>query len=193
MKQLLEDMIRFAADGAPEGSPEDKAKADADAKAKADADAQAKLDAEEADKTVPYARFKEVNERLADLTKLMDKNKKDADAAAKAKAEKDGEFEKLYASETKAKEEAELKLMRLQVGVEKGLPLALINRLQGTTAAELEADAEQLKALVPADGQLNTPSADPRRKQSTQLDISSMTPAQVRENTAKLLDEIEAG
>jgi hypothetical protein len=55
--------------------------------------------------------------------------------------------------------------LRAEVAAERGLPPALAARLQGTTRDELEADADALKALIPATtgngGAPGTPAPDP--------------------------------
>lgn len=57
-------------------------------------------------------------------------------------------------SAEKAAQEANSRLLRAEVAMEKGLPATLAARLTGSTKEELEADAEQLLALVakPAPG-----------------------------------------
>lgn len=53
------------------------------------------------------------------------------------------------ASKAEAKaQEAEGRLLRFQVAAEKQVPKELIQRLQGTTREELEADADELLSLV---------------------------------------------
>ncbi len=48
----------------------------------------------------------------------------------------------------RAKQDAELKAVRLEIATSKGLPAAMAARLRGNTKAELEADADELKALL---------------------------------------------
>lgn len=53
--------------------------------------------------------------------------------------------------------EAELRAARLEVAAAKGLTPAQAARLQGTTREELDADADQLKALFPSTATSSTP------------------------------------
>jgi len=86
--------------------------------------------------------------------------KANADAAKRlaeiedaSKSEQQRLEERATAAE-KRLEETEARLLRAEVASDKGLPAALAARLTGTTKEELEADAEQLLALVgkPAPG-----------------------------------------
>lgn len=77
-------------------------------------------------------------------------------ARVEEEAKKRGDFETLLAqrekelAEIKAQAEAErLNAMRLRIGAEAGLPTALVERLKGANEAELRADAEALKAVIP--------------------------------------------
>lgn len=50
---------------------------------------------------------------------------------------------------------------RLNVGIDKGLPRQLIERLKGDDAEALVADADSLLALIPSDAKPPIPKADP--------------------------------
>lgn len=83
---------------------------------------------------------------LAPLAKLAEALVPKADPGTDpAKALQD----RIAALETEAAT-AKLTAARLEVATSKGLPPALAARLQGSTREELEADAEALKALIPA-------------------------------------------
>lgn len=75
----------------------------------------------------------------AELQKLKDKDLSDQDR-------KDREAKDAL---TRA-EAAEARALRLEVAADKGLDLKLAGRLQGSTREELEADADTLRALLPA-------------------------------------------
>lgn len=92
---------------------------------------------------------RELEERLAAI-----------ESEKKAAAEKDladkGEWQQIAEQREAEKAALEAKLaeqeraaLRLRVGVAAGLPAELIDRLKGSTEAELTADAETLKSLVP--------------------------------------------
>jgi len=185
MKELLDRMFLYAPEGnAGGGDGEQDQEATDDKGAEQDAPVD-----EKAPETVPYGRFKEVNQRLADATKALNKVNADAKKRAEEQAKEQGKFEELYQTEAQARVAAESRLMRLEVGIEMGLPLTLIDRLQGSTSEELKADAEQLKELIPEGKRSDTPNADPRRKKSGALDITNMSPEEIRQNTAKLLEQ----
>lgn len=102
-------------------------------------------------------RAMETIKKLREIEKQYKKEKQELDRL-KADEQKRKEAEMTEAEKAKARAdelEAELKKerakgLRLQVAVKYSLPEALANRLQGETAEELEADAEQLAKLIPA-------------------------------------------
>lgn len=65
---------------------------------------------------------------------------------------RDAELKQLQETLQKSQQQA----LRTQIAVEFGLPAPLAARLQGATEEELRADAEQLKALIPAPGAQKT-------------------------------------
>lgn len=82
-----------------------------------------------------------------------------------------GRFKELYeksAAELKAlqaeRDELRTQSLRQRVGMEAGLPPALIERLKGATEEELRSDAEALKALIPPTQAAPAPGA---RQQTT--------------------------
>lgn len=140
---------------------------------------------------VPYDRFKEVNEALKAATDQL---------AALEKAKEDAEEKDLKEKEDwktlAEKREAELaveraKLLRLKVAGEKGIPLAMADRLRGETEEEMVADAEALLPLLkPAEG----PGIPPVKKggESQKFDLESMSPEEIRENRDAIMQQ-EAG
>lgn len=74
---------------------------------------------------------------------------------------------------------------RLEIASKKGLPADLAARLQGATAEELERDADALLAFVkPAEGPGVPPPS--RGSEPAKLDITRMTPEEIRKNKEKL-------
>jgi hypothetical protein len=129
---------------------------------------------------VPYDRFQEVvKERQALEKRLAALEKADKERADKQAAEQ-GKWKEL-AEQREAELKAErTRLTRLEVAAKKGIPVDLVGRLQGTTPEEIEKDADSLLAfLKPATG----PGVPPAGKGGAQkpLDISKMTPAEIRE------------
>lgn len=118
----------------PDGAKPDEALGDGgksalekERNARADADKRAKAEASRA------------NTAEAELKKLKDQGLSEAE-----RTQREAEENRVRA------EKAEARALRLEVAAAKGLDLALAGRLQGSTQAELEADADQLKALLPA-------------------------------------------
>lgn len=68
------------------------------------------------------------------------------------------------AEESTARQEAERRALVLEIATEKGLTPALAKRLSGSTREELEADADELSALLPPaeDGRTTTPKSRPQ-------------------------------
>ena len=143
-------------------------------------------DGDKTPETVPYSRFKEVNDRLATMSEQFSKLKAKVAEGEEEEAKARGEFEKLHAQEKERADQAEAQLLRMRVGAEVGLPPELIRRLQGSSEEELRQDAEQLRSLIPADGK-RTPEGDPRRKVSEPLDVEKMSAEDIRKNKDKLI------
>lgn len=122
--------------------------------------------------SVPYARFKEVNDKLKAL-----------ETAAQQKAANDQTLaERLQKMETDLASER-ASHQRLEIATKKGLPADLAGRLQGATAEELERDADALLAFMkPAAGPGVPPPS--RGGQPAKLDISGKTPAEIRKMLA---------
>lgn len=93
------------------------------------------------------ARARDFERRLKELEPLAAKAKELEDAN-KSEAEKT--TERLTAAEKRA-EKAEGELLRLSVGLEKGLTPAQAKRLVGSTKEELEADADDLLTTFSGD------------------------------------------
>lgn len=77
---------------------------------------------------------------LAELRQEIEDSKKSAEQKAAEALE----------NAKKAAAEAAARALRYEVAAEKGLPLALAARLTGATKEELAADADALRALIPA-------------------------------------------
>lgn len=101
------------------------------------------------------------------------KARKNAEDALKAAHAKVKEFEDLGKSEVEKltgdrdghrsrADTAERNLMRLQVGLDKGLTPAQAKRLVGTTKEELEADADELAEAFGGKAQTSPPPGRPR-------------------------------
>lgn len=108
-----------------------------------------------ADKRKLQAKVKETEPSLAELAKI------------KADSQTELERWQTYAKEHEARaEKAERDALRSAVALAKGLPANLAARLQGDNQAALEADADELLALIPADTTPRLPRPDPSQGSS---------------------------
>lgn len=137
---------------------------------------------------VPYDRFKEVNDKAAtlekELQKIKEKEKQDADK----KLADEKKWEELAKSKDVELKEKESELARLRIAAKKGIPVDLIDRLKGTTEEEIEADADKLLEFLKVDDSRGVP---PHKKggSNTRLDISSMTPEEIRKNSKEIVSQ----
>lgn len=122
-----------------------------------------------------------VTERLAKERQRSEtaQAKAKADAERKA-AEEAGEFKKLYEGTVSKLQEAEqraaaaaLAVTRRDIAARLNVPVALADRLQGSTPEEIEADAKQLMAALPKPG-IPTANAGNGAKQPGATDAKSM-------------------
>lgn len=128
------------------------------------------------EKTVPYARFKEINDQKVALEAKV-KTLEDA-AAGQASALKEATDKATAADQAKA--QAEGRALRLEVAGAKGLPWAMAERLRGERREDLEADAEALLPLL----KLGNPGVPPKSedgKPPAPVKLGEMSPAQIRE------------
>ena len=137
---------------------------------------------------IPHDRFREVSEKAK---KLEDQLKAITDAQKKADEDKlkdENKWKDLYEKTEQEKTEKEKELLRLRVASRKGLPADLVDRLRGETEQELEADAEKLLEFIK---EPQGPGVPPKRPGGAPkvLDLSSMTPEDVRKNAGELLKQ----
>jgi len=142
-------------------------------------------------KTIPYERFKEVNDKAK---ALEDQLRAITDAQKKADEDKLKEEQKwkdLWEKSEKEKSEKEKELLRLRVASKKGLPADLTDRLRGETEQELEADADKLLAFVDLS---KSPGVPPKKPGGANipLDIKTMTPEEIRKKAADLMKQAKA-
>ena len=135
-------------------------------------------------RSVPYERFTEVLGRAKEAEKrlaALEEASRAQEEAGKSEIEK--LTERLSALES-AEKEARDRARRLEVAGKKGIPTDLVDRLRGESVEELEQDADALLAFLKSPEGPGTPPASRRKKEP--LDISRMTPGQIRENKDKL-------
>lgn len=133
---------------------------------------------------VPYERFKEVNEKYksleAQLKEMQSKQKEEEDKRLKEQ----GDYKKLF-EDLQTKYTTEQKTnMKLKLASSKGLPVDLINRVQGETEEEIGKDIDSLLAFMKKETPQGVP-PPPRGGSSTNFDFANATPAQIREYLEK--------
>lgn len=111
------------------------------------------LQAEREARSVAEKQIADLNNRLKEFE---DSQKTDAEKKSEAEAEQRRQFEET----TAAKAEAESRLLRYEVAADKGIDLKFVNRINGSTKEELEADADAFLELL---GRVtpNPPKPDP--------------------------------
>lgn len=132
------------------------------------------------EQAVPYERFKQVNDQLKDLKRQLATISGEKEQQATAQQT----LEQRLAALEKERDEKGVENLRLKIASRKQLPEDLADRLRGTTAEELEADADRLLAhLKPKDGPGVPPPGGGGRPAT--LDLSKMTPAEIRKARAE--------
>ena len=121
---------------------------------------------------VPYERFAEVIGERNALKAQLDE--------AQSAAERASALERDLQAAT-------LATVRLRVAAQSGLPLELAERLQGNDESALQEDAKRLaQYLKPREYGVPPPSGGT----PAQLDISQMTPEEIRQHEAELLKRL---
>lgn len=121
---------------------------------------------------VPYERFQAVVRERDEL---------------RQRAGEAGTLQERIAAIEAERDQEKAARLRLEVATAKGLPADLAGRLHGQTREELEQDAEALAGLVKS----GTPGVPPPSKggQGQALDITKMSPEEIRKNAAKLWNQ----
>ena len=128
---------------------------------------------------VPYDRFKEVNDQLRELKQWREKQEADAKAAREKQLAEQAKWQELAEQRAQELEAERLRNTRQQVAMQKGIPVDLMDRLQGSTPEELQADADRLLAYIKPAAGPGVPPA-PRNSQPTEVDLSKMNASQIR-------------
>lgn len=100
---------------------------------------------------------KALRDAAAKLKQIEDADKTELEKAQNRIAE----LESSNAALTNESASKDLTILKLNTGIEEGLPKNLIARLQGTDEETFKADAASLRELVPADTSSPFPKADP--------------------------------
>ncbi|MBN1991349.1 MAG: hypothetical protein JW953_01500 [Anaerolineae bacterium] len=137
------------------------------------------------DEVFQHQRFKELNSRAkkaeAELQQLQEAEKKRSDK----EAAEQGKWQQLAEQREIELKTERLKRQQLEIASKKGLPPDLAPRLRGDTVEEMEADADILLTFMkPGEGPGVPPAG--RGSGSKPLDLSKMTPKEIREKKEQL-------
>lgn len=134
-----------------------------------------------------HDRFKQLNQRAKDAedqakkleTQLegLQKQLKDKEDAGKTELEKlQGQVSEL----TGKWEESQARALRLEVAQAQGIPVELVDRLQGSTREELTADAERMKAFLKDPEGKGVPPVPNKSGQPAKFDLKNKSPEEIR-------------
>lgn len=137
-------------------------------------------------KTVPYARFAEINSEKKALEERLAKIEADAKARQEKELAEQNKWKELAEAREKELEAERLNRLRLQVATAKGLPVEFASRLQGGNEKELAEDAARLAEFIRPNvpGVPPAPGRKPPGPQFTAEQLSD--PEFVRKNAAKI-------
>ena len=97
---------------------------------------------------VPYSRFKEVNDKYKALEARFAQFEADNKTNAEKELTEQKKFQELADRRTAELAEERVARLRLEVALEKGLPVNIANRLVGKNKEELLADADSFANLL---------------------------------------------
>lgn len=134
---------------------------------------------------IPYSRFKEVNDQLAEMKQWRQQQEAAQAEAQRKQLEEQGKWKELAEKHERELLSERLNNQRIKIASAKGLPVELADRLQGKDEAELAADADRIiQFLKPASGPGVTP--PPRGGQQAVLDPTKMTYDEYMKNRDKI-------
>jgi hypothetical protein len=134
---------------------------------------------------IPYERFKEVNERAKELEARLEKIEADQKAQREKELAKQNKWKELAEQREQDLVTERQNRLRLQVAAQTGIPVELADRIQGSDEEAMAGDAKRLlEFLKPAAGP-GVPPSNPSSEPAA-LDITTMTPEEIRQNKAKL-------
>ena len=135
---------------------------------------------------IPYSRFKEVNDALAQVRDELNKLKTAQETEKQKKLADEGKWKELAEQRERDLNAERTERLRLKVAGLKGIPAEFADRIKGATEEEMMADADKVKGLLkPTEGP-GVPGTTNAGGTTTSLkDIKDMTPAEVREAARK--------
>lgn len=134
---------------------------------------------------VDYARFKEVNDALKELREWKANQEATLKAAADKQLAEQQKWQELAEKREQELRAIQAKQMRTEIALRKSIPADLIDRLKGETEEEIAADADRLLAYIKPTTGPGVPPAS-RGGQPVTLDISRMSPEEIRKHSAEL-------
>lgn len=154
--RFIDPRIRFITEPMEsEGSAEaTEAPQESENEAKGETLGEGGIKALQAEREARSTAEKQIAELNARLKEFEDAQKSDEERKSEAEAEQQRQFEET----AKAKAEAESRLLRYEVAADKGIDLKFVNRINGSTKEELEADADAFLELL---GKVTPPAPKP--------------------------------
>lgn len=143
--------------------------------------------------SVPYDRFKQVNDERKALEERLAKLEADAKARHEKELAEQNRWKELAEQRERELETERIERLRLQAAATAGLPADMAARLQGSTLEELAKDAaalkEFMKPVTPG-----TPPVPPRNGAAAAITPENLRdPKWVRENQAKIMEAARNG
>jgi hypothetical protein len=136
---------------------------------------------------VPYERFREVNSQLRELQQWKQQQEAAQAEQQRQQLAEQGKWKELAEQREKELNAERLRATRMKIAAAKGIPLDLADRLVGEDEEALKKDADRILAyLKPASGPPGVPPPS-NGGQSGNLDITKMSPEEIRKNRGKLL------
>jgi hypothetical protein len=134
---------------------------------------------------VPYERFAEVNRQMRELQTWKQQQEAQQAETQKKQLEEQGNWKALAEQREQELNNERLAAKRMKIAASKGLPMDLADRLVGDDEDALKKDADRLLAFMkPATGPGIPPPSN--GGQGTNLDITKMTPEEIRKNKGRL-------
>jgi len=132
---------------------------------------------------VPYERFKEVNEKYKTLEQQFKEIQDRQKVEEEKRLKEQGDYKKLYEDLQSQLSTEKVTNMKLKLASSKGLPVDLVNRIQGATEDEIAKDIDSLLAFMKKETPLGV-TPPPKGGSSSNFDFATATPEQVRQYLA---------
>lgn len=136
-----------------------------------------------------HKRFKQLNENYTKASDELKQLRADAQKKESDELKEKENWKTLFEKTQKDLDVERVNNLRMKVGVSKNLPVELIERLQGTTEGELNADAEKLLGFVQVKGteKPEVKGIPPKSKDGQPVKTTG-TPDEIRKNTREIIE-----